>query len=110
LAGADHVEGEFTGIEAPEREEGLKAGWGESAFAIGADVFKKQVAKGDGGDVFGAGAGAGFGHSAFVDIVGAGPREVDGPEGETGGTGLEFNEGAGNTMHGDSAGGFVEGG
>jgi hypothetical protein len=109
-AGGDHVAGETVGVETPDGKNGGEAGAGELLFAIAADVFEEEVAKGDGFNAVSDGGGAGAAHGGFILVVGAGPGKRYGMERKAGGAGLSFEQGAAGAVHGDAIEGGVEGG
>jgi hypothetical protein len=102
-AGGDHLGGQLVGGNAPDGEDGLKAGAGELLDAVGADVFEEEVTEGYAVQAFGAGAGESGGHSGFVVGVGAWEGKVDLPDGKARGGGLLIEEGFAVAVDGDAA-------
>ena len=109
-AAGDHVAGEVRGGEIPERKERFDAGRLELLFAVGAYIAKKEIAERDGVDALAGGAKAGFGHAAFVLLVGTGPRQRNFPERKVSGRGLGFEDRAAGSMHSNAVEFGVDGG
>src|SRR5579872_6953125 len=68
-----HLAGEALRGDLPKGKERLDSSSGELLFAVGADIFEKKIAEGNGLDFFFFCAGDGSGHRSFVVFVAAGP-------------------------------------
>jgi hypothetical protein len=68
---------QFARVAFPNREEGGHADTGEVFFAVGAEVFKEDVAEGDLADTLVVEEAESFFHARFVDGVDALRRDAD---------------------------------
>ncbi len=112
-AGGEHLLGEFGGgqveVGGPDGEDRFEAGACEVRYAVGADVFEEEVAKGHAVEAFGDSACADGSHARLVVGVRAGERQVDLPERQARGGGLLVEELFAGAVDGYAAEFFVDG-
>ena len=108
-AAGDHCFGKLAGGNVPEGKDRFESCASELAFAVGANIAEIKVAKGDLVDAFQNSALADAGHDGLVLVVRAGPGQLDLPERKTSAVGLDADEGASDSVHGDAVCRLVEG-
>ena len=88
----DHLLGKLSGRNLPEREEWFQSRTFKLLFAVGADVLKKKIAKGDSFYSLGNCLVANGFHGTLVVRIGAWPRQRHGDERNACGPGLHFHQ------------------
>ncbi len=86
-SGIDHLASQCGGVSPPNGKQRFESGRSQLLLAVGADVFQKEIAKGDCLDAFRDCPGADARHSPLILLVGAWPRQGGGPQWETRGGG-----------------------
>jgi hypothetical protein len=101
---------EFARIALPDGEESGHANASEVILAVGAEVFEKDIAKGDFADALIVKEAEGFFHAGLVDGVVALRRDENFVKRQTDGLGLLFEKFAADAVHGDAVISFGDGG
>ena len=101
---------QFARVVLPDGEERSHADAGEIFFAIGTEVFEKDVAEGYFADALGEVNEKGFFHACFVDGIDALRRDEDFVKREADRFGLALEKFAADSVHGDAVVAFRDGG
>ena len=106
VEGAD----EFAGVALPDGEEGGHADAREILFAVGAEIFQKDVAESDFADALIVVDAKGVFHAGFVDGIDALGRDADFVKRQANGLGLAVEKFAADAVHGNAFVAFGDGG
>ena len=101
---------QFAGIAFPEGEERGHADAGEVFLAVGAEVFKKDIAEGDFTDTLVVEEAESFFHARLIDGIDALRRDADFVERQAEGLCLPPENFTANTVHSDAVVAFRDGG
>src|SRR6266568_3702539 len=101
---------EFAGVALPDGKEGGHADTREILFAIGAEVFEENVAKGDLANTLIVMGAQGLFHTRFVDGIHALRRDANFVQRQADGFGLLKQKFTADTMHADAVITFGDGG
>jgi hypothetical protein len=109
-AGGNHLASELAGGNAPEREERFETCSFQLPLAIGAHIFKEQIAKGNRLDALVNGPFADRGHARLVILIRAGPRQRHRDQRQVDSAGLSLKNFLPYAVHGDTLKALVHGG
>ena len=99
-ADVDHLVGQCRRRPAPQREDRLQPGRGESALTVGPHVLEEEVPEDHLGDAVLARNGQSVAHEALVDLVRARKRQLDDVHGEAQAVRLLLEQSAAHGVHG----------